>query len=184
MLERFTMRPQPASVMCCWVARLIRKAPRRWTLITESQSTVDILNSRLSRVMPALLTSTVGAPRSEATRSTADCTAASSATSVETAMALPPSSSTAATVDGAGGLVEVEYGDLVAVRGQSSAHCGADAASSSGHDGGALGDVHAVLLQVGRSAGGDVVGQGATGWRIAVLAAVRPKTSALAMPPA
>ena len=183
MLERFTIRPQPASVMCCWVARLIRKAPRRWTLITESQSTVDILNSRLSRVMPALLTSTVGAPRSDATRSTADCTAASSATSAADGDGLAAEFLDGGNGVGAGGLVEVEYGDLVAVRGQSPAHCGADAASSSGHDGGALGDVHAVLLLVGRL-GRWGSGQGATGWRIAVLAAVRPKTSALAMPPA
>jgi hypothetical protein len=82
-----TIRPQPAVVMWDWTARLIRNAPRRCTPITASQSDEVILNSRLSRVMPALLTSTVGAPSSSATLSTAVCTADSSATSAPTAMA-------------------------------------------------------------------------------------------------
>ena len=52
------MRPQPASVMCFCAARLIRNAPRRCTFITVSQSASVILKSRLSRMTPALFTST------------------------------------------------------------------------------------------------------------------------------
>ena len=54
-----------------WTARDIRNAPRRCTPITASQSSTDILCSMLSRMMPALFTRTVGAPSSEAIRSTA-----------------------------------------------------------------------------------------------------------------
>ena len=46
--------------MCFCAARVIRNEPRRCTPITVSQSVSVILNSRLSRVTPALLTSTVG----------------------------------------------------------------------------------------------------------------------------
>lgn len=84
------MRPQPSLVWCFCTSRDMRKAPRRCTFITESQSPVVILNSRLSRMMPALFTRMVGAPSSFATRSTAATTFSSSATSAPTPMALPP----------------------------------------------------------------------------------------------
>src|SRR5665647_2853884 len=58
--------------------------------MTASQSSAVILNSRLSRVIPALFTNTVGAPSSSATRPTAVSTACSSATSAPTASASPP----------------------------------------------------------------------------------------------
>src|SRR5207248_499138 len=73
-------RPHCCSVMCAWTARLIRKAPRRCTLMTASQSSSVILNSMLSRITPALLTSTTGGPSSSATRATAAFTASVSAT--------------------------------------------------------------------------------------------------------
>ncbi len=80
------------------VARDIRKAPRRCTPRTTSQSSAVILKSRLSRVTPALLISTVGAPSSSATRATAVATASSSATSAPTPRALPPAETIASTV--------------------------------------------------------------------------------------
>ena len=52
-------------------ALVIRNGPRRLTAITESHCSSVILNSMASRVIPALLTSTVGSPSSAATRSTA-----------------------------------------------------------------------------------------------------------------
>src|SRR5690348_15961129 len=79
-------------------ARVIRKAPRRWTFMTVSQSDSVILNSMLSRVTPALLTSTVGPPSSAAMRSTAAVTCSTSLTSAPTARALPPAASIASTV--------------------------------------------------------------------------------------
>src|SRR3954447_17424136 len=79
-------------------ARLIRKAPRRCTFMTMSQSVSVILNSMLSRVTPALFTSTVGPPSSAATRSTAACTCSGSLTSAPTASAFPPAASMASTV--------------------------------------------------------------------------------------
>src|SRR4051812_19206090 len=79
-------------------ARVIRKAPRRCTFMTMSQSDSDILKSMLSRVTPALLTSTVGPPSSAATRSTAALTCSASLTSAPTARAFPPAASIASTV--------------------------------------------------------------------------------------
>ena len=84
------MRPNLASTMCFWTAVGIRNAPRRCTFMTVSQSGALILNSRLSRSTPALLTRIVGAPSSSAMRATAASTCASSATSQPTARALPP----------------------------------------------------------------------------------------------
>ena len=47
MLDRLTIRPQPASVMCACAAWLIRKAPRRCTPITASQSSVAHLEQQV-----------------------------------------------------------------------------------------------------------------------------------------
>src|SRR5579875_1333792 len=69
------IRPHLASTMYFWQARLIRNAPRRWTPITVSQSLSVILNSRLSRITPALLTSTAGGPSRPAIASTAAASA-------------------------------------------------------------------------------------------------------------
>ena len=66
--------------------------------MTVSQSSSDILNSRLSRVTPALFTSTVGGPSSAATRATAASTCSASDTSAPTASARPPAASIASTV--------------------------------------------------------------------------------------
>src|ERR1700691_5315083 len=79
-------------------ARLIRNAPRRCTPSTVSQSSSVILNSRLSRITPALLTSTVGPPNSLATRSTAASTWSRWLTSAPTATARPPASAISFTV--------------------------------------------------------------------------------------
>ena len=72
----------------------------RWTSITVSQSSSDILNSRLSRSRPALLTRTVGAPSSSATRLTAASTWSVLLTSAPTPRALPPASVISLTVPG------------------------------------------------------------------------------------
>src|SRR5699024_11324161 len=90
-LERLTMRPQPSLVMYAWAALLIKNAPLRWTFMTVSQSSTDILNSRLSRRTPALLTRMAGGPRRSATVSTAAVTWSGSDTSQPTASAVPPS---------------------------------------------------------------------------------------------
>src|SRR5689334_13958020 len=84
--------------MCAWMARLMRNEPRRWTPMTESQSCSVILKMRLSRVMPALLTRIVGAPRASATWATAAATWSASATSTPTPIAWPPASVMAPTV--------------------------------------------------------------------------------------
>src|SRR6185437_1035849 len=104
------MRPHLAATMYCWVALVIRNAPFRWTFMTVSQSVSDILNMRLSRVTPALLTSTVGSPSSATTFSTAALTWSLSETSAPTAIALPPASSIA---DGPGAVLlgEVKHRD-------------------------------------------------------------------------
>src|SRR5579871_420402 len=84
--------------MCFCTARVIRNAPRRCTPSTVSQSSSVILNSRLSRITPALLTSTTGAPSSPATRSTAASTWSRWLTSAPTATARPPASAISFTV--------------------------------------------------------------------------------------
>src|SRR5690606_22066527 len=66
----------------------MRKAPLRCTPSTASQSSSDILNSRLSRVIPALLTRMCRPPSSSTTRCTAASTDAASATSQPTPIAL------------------------------------------------------------------------------------------------
>src|SRR6266702_2870836 len=66
--------------MYACAARLHRNAPLRCTPITVSQSSSDILKSRLSRVTPALLTRISSRPKWLAVLSTASCTIALSAT--------------------------------------------------------------------------------------------------------
>ena len=66
--------------------------------MTVSQSSSVILNSRLSRSTPALLTSTAGGPSSAATRSTAAATWSAWLTSAPTAIARPPADVIASTV--------------------------------------------------------------------------------------
>ncbi len=65
---------------------------------TVSQSSSVILNSRLSRSTPALLTSTAGGPSSAATLATAALTCSASLTSAPTARAAPPAAVIASTV--------------------------------------------------------------------------------------
>src|SRR5579875_1892392 len=84
--------------MCFCTVRVIRNAPRRCTASTVSQSSSVILNSRLSRITPALFTSTVGAPRPLATRPTAASTWSRLLTSAATASARPPASVISLTV--------------------------------------------------------------------------------------
>src|SRR4051812_7116611 len=79
--------------MCFCTARAIRNEPRRWTCMTRSQSASVILNSRLSRVTPALLTSTTGGPSSSAIRATAPRTCSASPPSAPPARAPPPAPS-------------------------------------------------------------------------------------------
>src|SRR6267154_1627196 len=79
-------------------ARLIRNAPRRCTPSTMSQSSSDILNSRLSLMIPALLIRTTGGPSSAATLPTAVATCSASLTSAPTATARPPAAVIASTV--------------------------------------------------------------------------------------
>src|SRR5215211_4488157 len=78
--------------MWVWAARVIRKAPRRCTSMTESQSLALILKIKLSLMMPALLIKTVTGPSSAAVRCTAVPAALSSATSAPRGIARPPSS--------------------------------------------------------------------------------------------
>ena len=79
-------------------ALVIKNAPRRCTPRTVSQSSSVILNSRLSRITPALFTSTVGSPSSSATRPTACATWSLLLTSAPTASARPPASAISFTV--------------------------------------------------------------------------------------
>src|SRR5690242_1008073 len=92
------MRPYFSADMCACTARVIRKEPRRCTLMTASQSSTVILKMRLSRMMPALLTRIVGAPSSCATRATAASTCSGRLTSTPTAIARPPAAVMADTV--------------------------------------------------------------------------------------
>ena len=89
-------------------------------------------------MMPALLTSTVGAPSSAATRSTAACDRRLVG-DVGADRERPATGRLDLRDDGlAGGLVEVEDGDGEAVGGEPLRDGGADAAGGSGHDGGAV----------------------------------------------
>src|SRR5436189_146955 len=84
--------------MCFWAARLMRNAPRRCTPSTVSQSSSVILNSRLSRITPALLTRTAGGPSWPAILPTAASTCSAWLTSAPTARARPPAAVIASTV--------------------------------------------------------------------------------------
>ena len=128
------MRPQPASTMCFCTARLNRNAPRRWTAITVSQSSSVILNSRLSRGTPALLTSTVGGPSSSATRADGGVHLRRVGD-----VRADAERRAAGVVDprhrvGAGRLVQVDDRDGHAVRGQLAGGGRADAAGGAGDD--------------------------------------------------
>ena len=96
-------------------ARVMRNGPRRFTAMTVSQSSSVSLNSMLSRVTPALLTSTVGSPSSATTRSTAAATDSASATSTAMPTARPPSATMRLGGRLRPGLVEVEdrHGEAV-----------------------------------------------------------------------
>ena len=83
--------------------------------MTASQSPSVILNSRLSRRMPALLTSTVGAPSSSATRFTTSVTCSESLTSSLRPKAFPPPATIFSAPSQHGLLVEVEQRDGEAV---------------------------------------------------------------------
>ncbi len=121
--------------MCAWTARLIRNAPLRCTPSTVSQSSSVILKSRLSRITPALFTSTTGGPSSAATRSTAALTC--SALDDVGADRDGPAAARGDLLDGvlAGRLVEVEDGDGEAVPGELDRGGRADATGRAGHDG-------------------------------------------------
>ena len=129
--------PAPLRPRSCASARraLIRNAPRRCTFMTMSQSVSVILNSMLSRVTPALLTSTVGAPSSAATRSTAASHLLGVADVGTDGQRLAAGGLDR--LDGALGrrLVEVEHGDGEPVLRQSECGRGTDAAGRAGHDG-------------------------------------------------
>src|SRR5215472_1900804 len=92
------IRPKRWSTIYFWVARVMRNAPRRCTPMTVSQSLSVILNSMLSRITPALLTSTPGGPSSATTLSTPAATWSGWLTSAPTAMARPPAAVIASTV--------------------------------------------------------------------------------------
>ena len=84
--------------MYSWQAFVMRKLPSRCTASTFWKSCSGILNRRLSRMMPALLTKTVGGPSSSAVFFTAACTCSSSDTSAPMPMASPPAALIASTV--------------------------------------------------------------------------------------
>ena len=90
-------------------------------------------------MMPALLTSTVGAPSSAATRSTAACDRGLVGHVDADREALAAGGLDLGDDCRAGGLVEVEDGDGIPVGGEALGDGGADAAGGSGDDGGALG---------------------------------------------
>jgi hypothetical protein len=90
-LERLRILPYFCSTKCFWAALVIRKAPLRCTFMTRSQSSSVILNSRLSRVIPALLTRMWMPPSSATTRAIAASTDAALLTSQPMPIAVPPS---------------------------------------------------------------------------------------------
>ena len=115
-------------------ALVIRNGPRRLTAITESHCSSVILNSMASRVIPALLTSTVGL-------------AELSGYPVDSGLDLVGLADVGADRERAPavvldllhrgraiGLAEVEYGHSHTVGGQPDSRPRADAASCSGHD--------------------------------------------------
>ena len=110
--ERLTIRPHFASTWYLCTSRVIRNAPRRCTPMTASQSSSVILNSRLSRRMPALLTRIVGAPSSSATACDGRRTCSASDTSAPTPTR--PAARRADRLDGrpcVSLLVEVDHAD-------------------------------------------------------------------------
>src|ERR1700760_2745858 len=102
-------------------ALVISNAPRRCTPMTVSQSSSVILNRRLSRITPALFTSTVGPP--------------SAAPRVRDLLPRP----------GARRLVQVKDGHGHPVRTQPSRRRGTDTAGRTGHDRDSLGHVVSLL---------------------------------------
>ena len=124
--------------MCFCVARVIRKLPRRCTSITVSQSSSDILNSRLSRSTPGVVdqdgggTQLVGHPAD----GRLDLVGLAH-------VGADPEGAAARVGDlldraQAGLLVQVQHGDGHAVGGQAAGDARADAAPRSGHDGNSL----------------------------------------------
>src|SRR5690606_30713750 len=77
----FTMRPRFAFIMPRSAALHTRYVPERFVDNTASQSSFFMRSSRLSRVMPALLTTTVGAPSRFCRSSNSACTDSSLAMS-------------------------------------------------------------------------------------------------------
>src|ERR1700749_2683101 len=102
-------------------ALVISNAPRRCTPMTVSQSSSVILNRRLSRITPALFTSTFGSPKSAAPPPAAPERAAAR---VGDFLDRP----------GARGLVQVQDRHGHPVRGQPSRRRGTDTAGRTGHD--------------------------------------------------
>ena len=104
--------------------------------MTRSQSSSVILKSRLSRVMPALLTRTWIPPSSSTTR----CTAASAAAESTTSQPIADGLGAVGQLQAAGcllrgGLVEVEDRDRGALAGEALRDAEADASRCSGDDG-------------------------------------------------
>ena len=129
------IRPQPALVMYDCTARVIRNEPRKCTFITASQSSTVNLNSRLSRMMPALSTSTVGSPSSSLTldrglhaRFVADVDADGDRPAAGLLDVLDDRFTRR--------LVQVDDGDREAVCGKPPGDAGSDAAGRAGDDGG------------------------------------------------
>src|SRR5438552_250842 len=83
-------------------ARAARKLPFRWVLITPSQSSSDILKSRLSRVMPATATRMSRRPSSCAVRAAAASICSGFVTSTGMATARPPAERIWSAVSSAG----------------------------------------------------------------------------------
>ena len=129
------IRPNFCSTMYFCTARLIRNAPRKCTPMTVSQSSSVILNSRLSRITPALLTSTAGGPSSAAIASTAAATCGSVA-DVGTGRE-GTSASRGDRVDSgrAVAFLEVDDGDRHPVGGEALGDAGPDPACAAGNDG-------------------------------------------------
>ena len=84
-----TIEPAPCSIMSGPIARPRWNTPVRFTAMTAFHSSSVIFCSRLSRVIPALLTRTSMRPSSVWIRSTATCTAAASVTSRDTGFTDP-----------------------------------------------------------------------------------------------
>ena len=127
-----TIRPYLASTMCFCAIWLHRNAPRRCTSITSVQSSSVILNSRLSRSTPALLTRMCRPPYSPTS-------------AIDRRLHLvalrdvgtEPDRSTAGRGDLVGHLLrgvllQIEHADLRSVSGEPGGHRGADPLRGSG----------------------------------------------------